>query len=130
MLTSTFYYIIGKIFPLFTYCGISTYTWNKNTNLFLKQTGSKYLTYYNGTTLVMWNLFYICQIIRFCLKQDLNTTLFLITFLLAIIFSSMGFLLSVISADNFFLLINWILIFLRRIQSKCLLHNTSNFSQS
>lgn len=119
MFSDRFYFTLGFIFPLFATFGICQYTWSRHDNVFVKlldkHNNTKVINF-NLFLLLIWILFHIFQITRFYLKNDLNAVVFLVACIMVLFIGAISAFLLIISGDDFFSVVNSVMIFMERIK--------------
>lgn len=120
MLSNRIYKFVSLSFPIFSFFGISVYTWQPTRKIFVHNFSKSYFTFpeFNLCFLYVWCAFYVLQIARFYNQDNINYLIFSTILLGGLGVTAISFYLSIIKAQHFFLLINWALIFLRYINSK------------
>lgn len=118
MLSKRLLFWLHVLTPRFASLGVTKYSWNSEQQLFYKVIGNQWAVRLSGIFLADYFTFLFLQTIRFYFQQDINSVLVLITQQGAAALATLSYLLTIISGDLFFEIINDFLVFLKQIESK------------
>lgn len=113
MFSNRFYTAVARIFPIFTFCGASTYRWCSTTRLFVKSEKEQIIVWYNICFLYFWIGFHFYRLVLFILVGDSNSFIITLAFLLSLFVVAISFTIVLAYDDSSFGLLNSAIIFLR-----------------
>lgn len=121
MLGKRFYQLLNLTFYAITKFGAFRYTWSQSRNLFVKQVDNqscykKYAT--NNIIYLVWLTFCLCQAMSFYFLHQYNEVSFLLLFATLICCAIIFTAITNFHGDNWFTLVNSLLIFLRWINGR------------
>lgn len=121
MLSNKIYNFISLTNSICLIFGVSLYKWNPDTLLFEPQTQprtNKNSVRFNQAALINGLVFYLGQMIRFHLVHNYISLIFSITGLFFMLFLTESFGLTVWSAQEWFQMVNFTLVYCRHLHSK------------
>lgn len=128
MFSDRFYFAVGKLLPIFRFCGASAYLWCSNSRLFVRH--EKYLNFgwLTYSLLHLWIAFHVYRLTVFYLAGNFTTFVILLAFFLSLIVMYIIFTILLIYDDTAFELFNSVLVFMRYLNRKFSKQNHTDYT--
>lgn len=125
MLTKLTHWFLRHVFTLSHYFGVTKYTWDTKTELFLRNSGPHKLVNFNLCFLFIWICFLAVQILRYSATKQVDAITFLVTIFVALSIAGICMLITIIWGEKMFPYSNFFLVFFNRISGKNI--NNANY---
>lgn len=118
MLSLRFYYLVENLYPILACLGISNYKWDPNALVFRKKSGRNFVSYYHVFFQYCSIAFNFYQIARFYLLRQLIDLVLVCSLTTGYFLGILAITVNICNGDDFFLMVNMCLVYLRRINRK------------